>query len=143
MPSLTAANAIITLSVPGVISVPQQLQQFSVDDVADVDTLTVAETLMGVDGHLSGGFVYKEVGQAITLQADSPSVEIFDNWWVQNQVQTGVLTASGTVILPALGKRWTLTRGFLKGYKPIPSVKKILQPQRFSITWERVRPAPA
>lgn len=142
MPSLTAANAIITLSVPGVISVPQQLQQFSVDDVADVDTLTVAETLMGVDGHLSGGYVFNAVKYIYTLQADSPSNAFFDQWKLAQDAQLDTFPASGSLVLVSLGTKWKWNRGFLTEYKPAPDVKKIVQPRRFGVTWESVVPQP-
>ena len=38
------------------------------------------------------------------------------------------------------GKTYTMTKGFLTNYKPIPDIKKLLQPQRFRITWQSVSP---
>src|ERR1700679_3882127 len=113
MPSITAANAIITLTIPGVFSVPQQLQQFSVDDVADVDTLVVAETLMGIDGFLTGGYVLNKGKYGFTLQADSPSTFVFDQWKLAQDAQTDTLPANGLLTLKSLGTKWKWTRGFL------------------------------
>lgn len=143
MPSLTAANSIITLTIPGVFSTPQQLQQYSVDDVADVETLVVAETLMGVDGHLSGGYVFNKVKYMYTLQADSPSVFVFDQWKLAQDSQLDTFPANGLLVLKSLGTKWDWTRGFLTEWKPAPDVKKILQPRRFAIEWESVTPQPS
>jgi hypothetical protein len=143
MTSLTAANAVITLTVDGVFSTPQQLQQFSVDDVADVDTLTVAETLMGVDGYLSGGYVFNKVKYVYTLQADSPSCFFFDQWKLAQDSQEDTYPANGQLLLKSLGTKWTWTRGFLTEWMPAPNVKKILQPRKFSIEWESVVPQPS
>lgn len=143
MTSLTAANAIITLTIPGVFSTPQQLQQFSVDDVADVDTLVVAETLMGVDGALSGGYVFNKVKYTYSLQADSPSVFVFDQWKLANDSQLDTFVANGLLTLKSLGTKWTWTRGFLTEWSPAPNVKKILQPRRFAIEWQSVFPQPS
>ena len=140
MPSITAANAIITLTVPGVFNTPQQLQQFAVDDVADVDTLTVAETLMGVDGNLTGGYVFNKVRYVYTLMADSPSVFVFDQWKLAQDAQTDTLPANGLMVLKSLGTKWRWTRGFLTEWSPAPSVKKLVRERKFTVEWQRVLP---
>ena len=53
--TITGASAVIMLSVPGLFSTPQQLQGFATDDIFDTAAIASAETLMGVDGNLSGG----------------------------------------------------------------------------------------
>ena len=141
--SITAANAIVMLTVPELFLTPQQLQGFAADDVYDTDGINSVETMMGVDGRLSGGFVFVPVAQNYALQADSDSVRFFDTWWTQMQAAQDVYPANGTVLLPAVGKKFTMTRGFLTGYKPIPDAKRVLQPIRFAITWNRVAPSPA
>jgi hypothetical protein len=143
MASLTAANAIIMLTIPGVFNQPQQLQQFAVDDVADVDTLTVAETLMGVDGFLSGGYVYNSVKYNYVLQANSPSCFVFDQWKAAQDAEEDTFSANGVLVLRSLGTKWTWTNGFLTEWKPAPDIKKIIQPRRFQITWESVSPQPS
>ena len=35
-----------------------------------------------------------------------------------------------------------MNNGVLSGYKPISDAKKVLQPRKFSITWESVNPLP-
>lgn len=141
MASITGATAVIMLTIPALFPVPFQLQGFAADDVYDTDDLQSAETLMGVDGKLSGGFVYVPVVQRYALQADSPSITYFDEWWSAQQALREVLSVNGLVSLPSLGRKWTMTKGFLTGYKPVPDGKKLLQPQRFGITWESVFPA--
>lgn len=143
MGSLTAANAIITLTIPGVFNQPQQLQQFAVDDIADVDTLTVAETLMGVDGYLSGGYVFNKVKYTYTLQANSPSCFVFDQWKLAQDSQEDTFAANGLLSLKSLGTKWNWTNGFLVEWKPAPDIKKILQPRKFAIEWESVVPQPS
>lgn len=141
MASITAANAVYMVSIPLLFPIPQQLQGFAADDVFGTDPLQSAETLMGVDGRLSGGFVYVEIKQSITLQADSPSNDFFDAWYSAQQVAKEPYTASALVLLTSLARKWTMTRGFLTTYQPIPDAKKLLQPRKFGITWESVQPA--
>ena len=138
MPSITAANAIITLTIPGVFNIPQQLQQFSVDDVADVDTLTVAETLMGVDGFLTGGYVFNKVRYVYTLQADSPSTFVFDQWKFNQDANLDTIPANGLMKLKSLGTKWIWTRGFLTEWSPAPNVKKLVRERKFTVEWQSV-----
>lgn len=141
MATITAANAIIMISIRGLFPIPQQLQGFATDDVSDTDMLESAEVLMGVDRRLSGGFVAVPFKQNYSLQADSASILIFDSWWAAQQAAGEVFPANGIIVINAIGKKWVLTRGFLTGYKPLPDIKKLLQPQKFSITWESSIPS--
>ena len=86
MSTLTAANAVITLTVPFLFPTPVQLQGFSADNIYDMDNVDQIETAMGVDGILSGGFVFNPVNQTFVLQADSPSIAFFETW-AATQVQ--------------------------------------------------------
>jgi hypothetical protein len=140
--TLTAANAILLLSVTGLYVTPQRIQGFSTDDAFDVDTVEGAETMMGVDGLLSGGYVPKERKMTVTLQADSLSNDFFDNWVSAQDVVRELYIANGSIAIPSLSKKYTLTRGILSSYKPLAGVKKTLQARPFVITWQAVQPAP-
>ncbi len=141
--TLTAADVVLTITQPTLFPVPQQLQGFAADDVFDVDTIQSAETVMGVDGVLSGGFVFAAVPMNIALQADSLSNDVFDIWWTQMQAAKTTYPVTGLAILPAIGKKFDMVNGLLTGYPPIPSAKRILQARRFQITWGRLIPSPA
>lgn len=142
MVSITSSNAIITLSQPTLFPIPIQIQGFAPDDVFDIDQIKSVETSMGVDGILSGGFVYVEVMQNITLQADSASNDFFDVLHAQMVAAGDIYPISGLIILPSITTKWALQNGFLTGYKPAPDAKKILQPRKYQITWNRIVPAP-
>ena len=142
MATLTSANTIFTLSVVGLFDAPQQLQGFAADDITDIDIRDVAETLMGVDGFLSGGLVKTPVMQSISLQADSASNFIFDQWVSASNVINDIYYANGIILLPSLDTKYTLTRGVLTKYPPIASIKKMLQPRRYSVVWESVSASP-
>ena len=138
--SITSATAILMLGIPSLFPVPQQLQGFAADDIFDVDAIDSAEVLMGVDGILSAGFVFVPIRQNISLQADSPSNIIFDTWWAFQQQTKDVFFANGSVVIKSLSSKWTLVKGSLTSYKPIPDAKRIMQPRRFTITWQSVQP---
>lgn len=141
--SLTAATAVITFSIPGVYDVAQQLQQFAADDIFSTESLQSAEVQMGVDGTLSGGFVFVPVKQKYMLQANSPSVKIFDDWWSASQTALDVFSCLGNITLKSINSKWNLVNGFLTSYSPMPDAGKLLKPRSFEITWQQMLPQPS
>lgn len=140
--STTAANLILMLQVDVVFVTAQQIQGYSADDMTNFDSVDEAETSMGVDGRLSGGYVPAPYKQNISLQADSQSNDVFDNWAAYNRQARTSYIATGNLILPATGAKYAMRRGFLTSYKPVPDGKKTLQPRTYVITWERVSRSP-
>lgn len=140
--TLTAANAILLLGISGLYSTPQRVQGFSTEDAFDVDPVDAAETMMGVDGVLSGGFIPQPRKMTITLQADSLSNDLFDNWAGAQDVAREIYYANGSIAIPGVGRKYTLSRGILTNYKPLAGVKKVLQARPFVITWQAISPAP-
>ena len=136
--SITGANAVVMLSVTSLFPIPQQLQGFAADDVYDNDSIDSVETSMGVDGNMAAGFVYVPIEQRYALQANSPSIVFFDQWWSAMQQVQDVYFGQGLIALPSISKKFIMTNGVLVGYKPLPDAKKLLQPQRFGIRWERL-----
>lgn len=141
--SLTVANATITLTVPGVFDTPQVLKGFSADNIYDIDQVDQVETQMGVDGILSGGLVFNPTNQTFSLQADSDSNALFDQWNYSQKAAGDVFTANGQTTLKGLGKTYVMTRGFLVSASPLATAGRIAQPRRFTIRWQRVQGAPS
>ena len=139
---LTAANAVLNITIPGVFNATQQIQQFATDNVFDSPEVAPTETKMGVDGVLSGGMVFVPVDLEYMLMANSPSIVIFDTWYLQQIAGLTTYPANGTVIIPNLKKMWNLTNGFLVGYKPLPPAKKMIDEQHFRIRWNLSAPQP-
>lgn len=142
MTSITVADSVVTLAVAGLFLTPQRLQGYAADDVFTVEQLQPIESMMGVDGLLSAGYVPVPVNWSITLQADSPSNVFFDTWYTAAFAARGTFPATGTVVLPGLGRKWAMIKGFLKGYKIMPDAGKVLKPRKYDIVWESVSPAP-
>jgi len=140
--TITAANSILLLSVQSVFPVPVQLQGFATDDVFDTEGVQSVETMMGVDGRLSAGFTPAPIVQNFSLQADSPSNDIIEAWYLAMQSLREAFVATGSITLPATRRAYVLRRGFLTNYMPTPAGKKVLQPRRFTITWEGITSAP-
>lgn len=140
--SITSANAVLMISIPPLFAIPQQLQGFATDDIYDIPAIKSVEVMMGVDGKLSGGFVFAQVPQSITLQADSASNAVFDTWWNQMQAAKDTYIASGLIKLPGVFTKFSQRVGYLTGYKPAPAGKRVLQPRTYEITWQSIIPAP-
>lgn len=142
MGAITAANAVVTLTIPPLFPNAQVLQGFAADDVFDTPAIKSIETMMGVDGILSGGFVFVEIPWNIALQADSKSNDLFDTWWTQMQAAKDIFPAFVQIVLPAIKRKYNLNNGMLTGYKPGPDAKKVLQPRKHTITFGSFNPAP-
>jgi hypothetical protein len=136
--SITSANSVYTITVPGIFAAPQRLQQFATDDIYGTETLKPNETMMGVDGNLTGGFVFVEVKQSINLMADSSSGAIFDQWWQFMQVLQDAYPCYGAISLPSLGQSFVLNKGFLTAYQPLPDAGKTLKARKFEITFQSI-----
>jgi hypothetical protein len=52
-----------------------------------------------------------------------------------------VFYANGTLNIPSIDRKYTLTRGVLTQIPPAPDAKAMLQPMAFQITWQNVSPA--
>lgn len=144
MGAVTAADIVYTINIPGVFpGQPIQIQGFATDEVLDIPAIRSAETMMGVDGVLSVGFVFVPVVQTISLQADSLSNDVFDTWWAQEQSTLQSYLATATILMPSIGKKYNLSSGILSSYKPLSNAKKLLQPRTFELTWQKIAPSPA
>jgi hypothetical protein len=139
---LTAANAIISLSQATLFPTPQQLQGFAADDVTDMEQAKILDHVMGVDGILSFGFVQVERMQNITLQGDSVSNGFFDTIMLQQLAAETAYPLSGVIILPAINLMFNCVNGALETYNPMPQVRRLIQPRRYRLVWNKVLPRP-
>ena len=140
--TIESASASFILTISDLFGPPLAIKGFAPDDMFDTDAVKPTEVVMGADGTLSGGMVYKEIVQKIHLSPDSPSIPIFDAWYTAQQLSRKSFASTAVVTLPGIGKSFICTTGWLTNYTPIPAAKKILQPQEFEITWQTVLPVP-
>lgn len=136
--NITAQSAILSISVASLYPIAQRIQGFATDEAFNFPDVEVGEFMMGVDGVLSGGQVPVLFTQEISLQADSDSCVFFETWNATQLSQKKLLQATGTAILPATGRQYALSKGFLRGFNPVPGVRKVLQPRKFTLVWQNV-----
>jgi hypothetical protein len=140
MSSITSANAILMLAIPGLFNVPAQIQQFSAEDIFTTDPIPTAQVAQGVDGVMTAGFVFNPVPMGISLMADSVSNVVFDQWNAAQRKQIDTFYAQGTILLRSVGQKFSLVKGALTSYPTMPNAARTLQPRRFQITWQSVTP---
>lgn len=140
--TITSANATFTLTVLPILPVPFQVEGFASDDAFTVEPVDAAETIMGVDGKMSAGYLPFITPQTITLQADSPSIEIFETWLGAQKAIRELFFAQGAIALPSVGKSYVLTKGVLKRITQTPPARKTLQPMVYQLDWNDVQPVP-
>lgn len=141
--SLSTANSALSIQIPGLYPVPQKIEGYATDDSFMAEDVTTGETVIGVDGKLSAGFIPYKTPFVINLQADSESCVIFDNWMAAQKSEKDMLSCNAVVLLQGNGDKYALTRGFLVQGSPMAGSKKILQPRKFTIEFESVSKAPA
>lgn len=142
MSTLSNANSVLMLSVKGLYPVPIPVQGFGVDDAFTVGDIAAAETMMGIDGHLSGGYTPVEKLLEITLMADSASNIIFDQLIGAQDIAKDLYVINVTLLVQGTGNLYTFSRGFLKNYTPMAPGRKILQPRKYSIAFESLTQGP-
>jgi hypothetical protein len=140
--TITSANSIIMLSILGLFPVPQQLQGFSADAGFSTEAFASVETVMGVDGNMSAGWVPVEKKMSIMIMPDSPSILIFDAWYAAQEAARELFFAEGVIILPAVAREFTMLKGVMSTYMPIPEIGKVLKARTFGITFQSILPAP-
>ncbi len=140
--TITAANAVLMIQIPGLYPAPVQLQGFAADNIFDTDSVEPTERMMGVDGKLSIGWVARSVSFKVSLQADSDSNLIFETWWQTQQQQREALYATMTARLPSVGRSYQLVKGALASFPPTPNAARVLQPRQYAMEFEKLTVAP-
>ena len=133
--TITSANAIYTLQIPGVFGSPQQIQEFAADEAFDTEEVESAVTQVGVDGVGVAGWVPRAVPQVITLLPSSNSKYIFTDWMEAMDANNEVIYASGIILMSSVGLKYTLHRGMLTRFSTIANARRVLQARRFQVTW--------
>lgn len=141
MANITAADSIYTITIDLIYPTPQALQGYMADAAFASDAVEQAQVVMGVDGRMSHGWVPNPTVQTVSIMPDSPSQGLFENWIQAQQTSRQILVANATIIIPGIGRAYTLTRGVLTQGKIMPDVNRVLAGTPFQITWERVTSA--
>jgi len=141
--TLTVANSSMVLVVADLFPSGVPLQGYAADEVFSAEPATHIETMMGVDGRLSGGWVPSERTVNLSLMGDSDSNFVFEEWAGAQRQRRDALIATLIVTVFAINRVYTCTYGFLRTYSSLPDGRRILQPRRYAITFQAIDGAPA
>lgn len=141
MSTLTSANSVLYLAVAGVFPVAQKIEGYATDDAFAFEAVQPAQAVMGVDGRMSAGYTPFMSIQTISIQADSPSLRVFEAYLAAMKTAREVFYCSGTLAVPSTDRKYAMSRGVLTQISPAPTARTILQPRTFQITWQDVSPA--
>ncbi|MEK7888224.1 hypothetical protein AAB992_13985 [Burkholderia contaminans] len=138
MATITSANSSFSIAVTNLYPTPQTVQGYAADDAFSAEAVEIAEIVMGVDGHMSGGFIFNPANLKVAIMPDSPSLPIFENWMTFQRTAREVFYANGTIVIPSISRKYTLQNGILKSGNPIVNAKKVLEYVSFVIAFERI-----
>lgn len=140
--TITSADAVLILSSSDFALAAFQVQGFQADAAWAFEDADIAQHVRGVDGKLSGGFIYGDLPMTISLQADSSSIDVFEALVLASKASKTVYRVNGVLTLNSVGKSFTMSRGILTRYTSGPTGQKVLQGSAYTIQWEDVLPTP-
>lgn len=140
--TLTTANSAFTLAARGIFPAPFQLQGYSVDDSFAVDDVTPGEVQMGVDGFLSAGYIPYVTQITFSFQATSPTIDYLDSIIAQQKANREMVIFDGTGLIQGTQEKYAMTNGYLTSFTPANTGKKVLQPRKFTFSFQDFDKAP-
>src|ERR1700744_5176896 len=109
IPTLTDANAAVTANSPDVFpGQPITFVGFATDDLYGINDLETVEAQMGVDGHAAFGYTPKLAVQDFMFMASSLTIDALEQIQSQQVQNQTVYILNGSVLLPAVQKRYVL-----------------------------------
>ncbi len=140
--TITSADGTFILSSADIALAATEIGGWAADAAWAFDNVNMAETILGVDGKLSAGWVPRAYQMTVTIMPDSDAIEVFNAFQLACDASKTVYRLNGVLTLPGLGRSFMMTRGVLQNYTPVPTGQKVLQAQTFQIMWEGVKPVP-
>jgi hypothetical protein len=138
--SITAANAVFSLTVPGIFNAPIQIQGYANEKAWSSDAQKVTESRIGVDGVKASGWVPNMIRQTVALLPNSNSRSVFNSIARAMKANRDVIILQGTIVLPSTGEAFSLINGTLEEYKPLEDAGKVLQDIDYVIEWQDIQP---
>lgn len=134
--NITSANATAVMRVAELYPMGFTLSHFATDTALAQDEDTIAETRMGVDGHMSAGFTPSIQTVNISLEPGSPSIEYLNNVYLATQKNRKTYETTLVITIPSTGQVFTYTGGVMQKAKMLPDIKKVLDPVTYSFAFE-------
>lgn len=107
--TLTAANCNLLVRAKGRYDNYVRHEGFQVDNIFGFGERTIGETRAGVDGKLSGGFVFNEAPFTAFYEANSLSLKMMDDCMTQIQKTKETIVFDFIVEIPSIKKRYSFS----------------------------------
>lgn len=138
---ITSANAELVLIADELFPAGIALQMFGTDQSYEAEAQTMAETRMGVDGHIAAGYVPSVKVVNITLEAASPSYPYLAALAEAMEVNRRPYRCTLVATIPAIGRTLTWSIGILYSGTRVPAGAKTLQPTKWTFHFEKYEEA--
>lgn len=140
--TITSANAEVTL-INELFPAGLKFEKFSTDNAWSTETVEQIVSQMGVDGHLSHGYVCNPVPVTFTFSPDSDTAGRLDYMAAAQDVSKGVILCQMVIKLKSLGKTITLMNGALNNGQKLPAGERVLGNVPYTFTFESAVPSPS
>lgn len=138
MATITSANSVFSIAIDPIYPTARTLEGFGVDDAFTSETIEKTIMQIGVDGRPAIAYVFRPIPISVTLQANSPSIDIFNKWANTMDAMREALPCNAIIELPAIGKRFVMSIGALTGYTPVMTATEYLNDITFTITFSSI-----
>lgn len=135
---VTSANAEIVMTIPGLYPAGIRVEGFSTDNMISAENVGLAETRMGVDGHMAAGVVNNVIPVTITLEAASDSRRAFETLRDAQRANKKPYFVTMVVNYPSIDLVKTFKGGVLVSAPSMPTGGKTLQPTTWTFHFESV-----
>ena len=134
MIDITSANATVALSAESLFSV--NLEQFGADSSFASEAQQMAETRIGVDGHMVAGYTPAIKTITITLEPSSPSLTFLQLLKQAQETNMKPYECQMVISVPSIGKRFSYSKGVLQSCKDLPDGNTVLAPTTWTFHFE-------
>ena len=142
MSTLTSANSIFTLGCIPLYPVAVRIQDFAADDMFTSEEVEMGETVMGADGHLSAGYTPYKVPLEFTLMPTSASNIIMDLIADYQDAQQELMEFNASIMISSIGMTYVFSKGYFPKGSAMPAAKKIMQPRKFRLEFNKIYRTP-
>lgn len=138
---ITSANAEVTLNC-ALFPAGLKFQGFSTDNAWTTETVEQVVSQMGVDGHLSHGYVCSPTPITFTFSADSNTPERLGYLSAFEDTTKEVVLCQMTIKLKSLNQTIILTNGAMNNGQKLPAGERTLGNMPYTFTFESAVASP-
>ncbi len=125
-----------------IVGIPLVLEGWAADQAFSTAAVTSAEVVQGVDGQKHAGWVPSLVTLSGNVMPDTDTAANLGRIFQAQRMMRETFIVTGTLIVPALARSYSLNKGTLTQNVPIPAHNRVQAAQTFQIVFESAEEAP-